>query len=112
MSQITTFVPPSSGWLAAAGRRALQALRALASLARAVRNRREVMHLLELDDRALKDIGLVRNDVAGALDAPLTRDPSVLLRLRSVERRARARRLPLRVTPPMTARAGADPCGA
>ena len=110
MSLITTLVPSSSpGRLAALGRGAVQALRAVALLARAVRNRREVMHLLELDDRSLKDIGLVRNDVAGALDAPLSRDPSVLLRLRSVERRARARRLPVRMTP-QAARRAPDPC--
>ncbi len=36
----------------------------------ALRNRREVMRLTDLDDRALKDIGLLRADVEGALLEP------------------------------------------
>lgn len=63
-------------------------LRVVTGFVRAVTNRRDVKRLLELDDRALKDIGLVRGDVLGALAVPVTRDPSVLLRLRTVERRA------------------------
>lgn len=63
-------------------------VRAVVGFARAVAHRQDVKHMLELDDRALKDIGLVRGDVLGALEAPLGRDPSVLLRLRTVERRA------------------------
>lgn len=75
----------------AAGRLARQVLRGIAAVARAVVHRRDVMHLLELDARQLKDIGLARNDVLGALAGPLSSDPSVLLRLRSVENRARVR---------------------
>lgn len=100
MSSIaTSFPPPSSGRLVRLLRFAKGAACAVAAVVRAVKHRREVMHLLELDDRALKDIGLVRNDVAGVLDAPLTHDPSVILRLRSVERRARARQVPLHARP-------------
>lgn len=58
---------------------------------RALWHRRDVMRLMELDDRALKDIGLLRTDVVGALDQPLHRDPSTILLLRSMEHRARYR---------------------
>lgn len=61
------------------------------SLARAWKHRREVNRLLVLDDRMLKDIGLVRSDVLGALAEPIGVDPSVGLRLRSVENRLRQR---------------------
>jgi uncharacterized protein YjiS (DUF1127 family) len=58
-------------------------------LARALSDRQDVKRLMELDDRALKDIGLTRSDVDGALAEPLFRNPSTVL-LRSVERRSRA----------------------
>jgi len=58
---------------------------------RALRNRRQVVRLCEFDDRMLKDIGLTRSEVHGALAAPLRTDPSTLLLVRRVERRARAR---------------------
>jgi uncharacterized protein YjiS (DUF1127 family) len=54
----------------------------------ALEHRRQVRHLSELDDRTLKDIGLSRAEVDGALAEPLTRDPSLVL-VRSAERRAR-----------------------
>jgi uncharacterized protein YjiS (DUF1127 family) len=57
----------------------------------ALRNRRAVLSLANLDDRALKDIGLTRPEVAGALAEPFYRDPSRVLLVRSVERRACAR---------------------
>jgi uncharacterized protein YjiS (DUF1127 family) len=47
---------------------------------RTLRNRREVLALSGLDDRALKDIGLTRTDVHGALAAPIHQDPSAILR--------------------------------
>lgn len=96
---IDVFPHPSSRRFAAVRRAVGTAGRACLRLASAIRNRRQVMRLLELDDRALKDIGLVRNDVAGVLDTPLSRDPSIFLRLRSVERRARARPVPLHARP-------------
>lgn len=73
-------------------------LRALRHLARALAHRRQVMQLSELDDRALKDIGLLRSDVAGALAEPFHKDPSTVLLVRRVERRARTR--VAGVTPP------------
>lgn len=93
---------PSVGrWLAGAGRR----VRAIAT---ALRNRRAVNLLLELDDRMLKDVGLVRNDVVGVLETPLSRDPSVLLRWRAVEHRAERR---VGTAPPRPVRRP-DRCGA
>jgi uncharacterized protein YjiS (DUF1127 family) len=52
------------------------AVRAAKAIAQAIRNRAEVRALNDLDDRALKDIGLMRSDVTAALDWPLHRDPS------------------------------------
>jgi uncharacterized protein YjiS (DUF1127 family) len=63
----------------------------LADLWRALRNRREVLRLTDLDDRALKDIGLLRSDVEGALLEPLHKDPSKFLAVRRVEHGVRAR---------------------
>jgi uncharacterized protein YjiS (DUF1127 family) len=48
-------------------------------LVRTLRNRHAVRQLAELDDHALKDIGLTRNDVQGALGASLLSDPSLIL---------------------------------
>ncbi|HZB37299.1 MAG TPA: DUF1127 domain-containing protein [Beijerinckiaceae bacterium] len=62
-----------------------------AALRRMWRNRREVHRLSELDDRTLKDIGLLRSDVEGALLEPLHKDPSRILSLRRDERRGRFR---------------------
>lgn len=61
------------------------------ALVRALRHRGEVRQLAELDDRALKDIGLTRLDVIGALGEPMFKDPSTVLMVRSVERRSRNR---------------------
>ncbi|HVL74072.1 MAG TPA: DUF1127 domain-containing protein [Beijerinckiaceae bacterium] len=70
---------------------AASALRQVLALRRALRHRREVMELASFDDRLLKDIGVTRTDVIGALSEPYHVDPSTMLRLRSVERRALAR---------------------
>jgi uncharacterized protein YjiS (DUF1127 family) len=45
----------------------------------AIRNRRQVARLTDLDERTLKDIGLTRSEVMAALDQPLLRDPSMHL---------------------------------
>jgi uncharacterized protein YjiS (DUF1127 family) len=74
-----------------------QALRMIVAVLRAVSHRRDVGRLLELDDRALHDIGLVRTDVLGALAQPLVKDPSTVLLVRSIERRARVRALDVAV---------------
>jgi uncharacterized protein YjiS (DUF1127 family) len=55
------------------------ATRAVQGFVAAVKNRLEVRELYQLDDRALKDIGLMRADVTAALDMPLHRDPSLHL---------------------------------
>jgi uncharacterized protein YjiS (DUF1127 family) len=77
-----------SSWLAIVGRAVREALRKVAAFRTALAHRREVRQLAELDDWMLKDIGLVRGDVDGALSEPLFRNPSVLL-VRSLERQAR-----------------------
>ena len=76
------------GWSAASVTR--RALPSVTAVLRALSNRREVTRLLASDDRMLKDIGLTRSEVAGVLDGPLYRDPSVLL-ARSAEWRRRGR---------------------
>lgn len=68
-------------------------------LARALRHRGEVRRLAELDERALKDIGLTRLEVIGALAEPLYTDPSAILVVRSVERRSRSRTMAVTVRP-------------
>lgn len=75
-----------------------------AGLVRAILHRRDVAQMLELDERGLKDIGLIRNDVIGALSGPLARDPSVVLMVRSVECRARIRALGMKSAPAKAAR--------
>jgi uncharacterized protein YjiS (DUF1127 family) len=64
------------------------------SLVRALIHRREVMRLAEIDERGLKDIGLVRSDIAGALATSWLKDPSAVLasRSRSLADIAEARR--------------------
>jgi uncharacterized protein YjiS (DUF1127 family) len=52
------------------------AMRAVRGFVAAVKNRLEVRELYQLDDRALKDIGLMRADVDAALGMPLHLDPS------------------------------------
>jgi hypothetical protein len=53
------------------------------SFVKAIVHRREILHLTELDERGLKDIGLVRSDVEGALATSWLRDPSAVLAARS-----------------------------
>lgn len=94
---------PASGPVRAA--RAV--LRVVVGFGIALMHRREVTTLLDLDDRMLKDIGLVRSDIQGALAGSIGRDPSVVLRLRSVEHRARRRAIEAHVG--RLAREGAAP---
>jgi uncharacterized protein YjiS (DUF1127 family) len=48
-------------------------------VARALHNRRQVTQLTHLDAHQLKDIGLTRTDVRGALEVSLFDDPSRVL---------------------------------
>jgi uncharacterized protein YjiS (DUF1127 family) len=53
---------------------------------RGLKHRRDVIALGALDDRALKDIGLVRSDIAGALATSYFDDPSRVLAGRNLDR--------------------------
>jgi uncharacterized protein YjiS (DUF1127 family) len=55
---------------------AQMAFRAVKSIVTALKNRRQVTRLASLDDRCLKDIGLVRSDVDAALSTSMLADPS------------------------------------
>ncbi|RVU16672.1 DUF1127 domain-containing protein [Methylobacterium oryzihabitans] len=57
-------------------------------------NRRQAIHrIAEFDDRMLKDIGLSRSDVSGALDVPWRHDPTEHLVDRRTSRRHPGRSL-------------------
>lgn len=90
-SSLASLTATSGDRFGPVGRGVRHVLRAMVALRNAAANRRAVTEMLELDERMLKDIGLVRSDVLGALAGPLTYDPSTVLRLRSVDRRARQR---------------------
>ncbi|SCW56929.1 DUF1127 domain-containing protein [Ancylobacter rudongensis] len=62
---------------------------------KAVARRRHLAQLGGFDDRMLRDIGLTRGDVLDASSGPLWQDPTALLVVRAVERRA-ARRMTMR----------------
>jgi uncharacterized protein YjiS (DUF1127 family) len=68
-----------------------QFARALNSLVKAFKDRREVMNLAEFDDRMLADIGLTRGDVRSALEEPMHQSPSWVL-VRRADQRARSAR--------------------
>ena len=91
MTRHTASLAPAPG-LAIVVRAVSPALRQIGAFFKAVRHRREVRHLAELDERILKDIGLSRTDVHGALAEPFYRNPSAVL-VRTHERRLRAQRL-------------------
>ncbi|MFT0860493.1 DUF1127 domain-containing protein [Ancylobacter sp. G4_0304] len=59
--------------------------------ARAVYHRHTLSQLGEFDDRMLKDIGLTRSDLRDAASGPLWQDPTAVLVVRAVERRASRR---------------------
>jgi uncharacterized protein YjiS (DUF1127 family) len=67
-------------------RGAAQLTGCVTSLVKALIHRRAVMRLSELDERGLKDIGLVRADVEGALASSWLNDPSAILAARSTSR--------------------------
>ena len=59
------------------------AVTTIGGVVRALLHRREIMRLGELDERGLKDIGLVRSDIDGALATSWLTDPSKILAARS-----------------------------
>lgn len=92
---IMTFATKSFASVSAGVTRvAAQGIAGVISFAKAVVNRREILLLTELDDRSLKDIGLMRADVEGALASSWLKDPSSVLASRSTAsaRAATARR--------------------
>lgn len=62
------------------------------SFLKAVARRRIIADLGEFDDRMLRDIGLNRSDLRDAAAAPMWQDPTRVLVVRAVEKRA-ARRM-------------------
>jgi uncharacterized protein YjiS (DUF1127 family) len=79
-----------------------RARRGLKQLAEKVKNRRDAMRLVELDDRMLADIGLNRSDLRDAFALPPWRDPGGLLARRVAERRGSRRRKDLNCVPVTT----------
>ena len=61
-------------------------LRPVIAIVKILIHRREVMRMGELDERGLKDIGLVRSDLDGALSVSWLSDPSLILAERSAAR--------------------------
>lgn len=77
---VMTFVAKSlSSVPAGVVRIAAAGFNAVTSIPKALRNRREVLFLSELDDRCLKDMGILRSDIDGALASSWLRDPSSIL---------------------------------
>ncbi|HSI41842.1 MAG TPA: DUF1127 domain-containing protein [Xanthobacteraceae bacterium] len=69
---------------------ALRVVRILKALSR----RRILADLGEFDDRMLRDIGLTRSDLRDAASGPLWQDPTSVLVVRAVEKRANRRAVP------------------
>jgi len=59
--------------------------------AKAIARRRMLSQMAEFDDRMLRDIGLTRSDLRDASAGPIWQDPTSVLVVRSVERRASRR---------------------
>lgn len=91
MAYLVPTVVHSSG-SAFLGRVAAFTVAPVIRFARALRNRSEVRKLADFDDHMLRDIGLTRGDLDGALGEPLHFDPSVLL-VQSFEHRHRSQPL-------------------
>ncbi|HEV7260027.1 MAG TPA: DUF1127 domain-containing protein [Bosea sp. (in: a-proteobacteria)] len=84
---LMTFATKSlSSASAGATRVAVRGFSPIVALVKALIHRREVLRLGELDERGLKDIGLVRSDLDGALAVSWLSDPSVILAERSSAR--------------------------
>ncbi len=84
---LMTFATKSlSSVSAVATRVAVRGFTPIVALVKALIHRREVLRLGELDERGLKDIGLVRSDLDGALAVSWLSDPSLILAERSSAR--------------------------
>jgi len=84
---VMTFVTKSFASVPVAVTRvAAQGFVAVRTLAKSIIHRREVMRLGELDERGLKDLGLVRSDIDGALATSWLNDPTTILAARSSAR--------------------------
>jgi uncharacterized protein YjiS (DUF1127 family) len=79
MMLLSAVLPAVSATVAVLSRATLVAGKPVAALLRALRHRREITRLAGLDDHQLKDIGLTRTDVNGALAVSLLDDPSHVL---------------------------------
>ena len=90
MTRYSESLAPALG-LAIVGRALRVVFRQLQAVAKARIHRQEVKLLAELDERVLKDIGLSRSDVDGALSEPFYRDPTTVL-VRSYPHRSRVQR--------------------
>jgi uncharacterized protein YjiS (DUF1127 family) len=84
----------SSGFSAPVSAMALMltAVSVVRRVLKVVANRRAVNRLTQMDERQLKDIGLTRADVVGALAEPIYRDPSRCLAERTGGARSLAAR--------------------
>lgn len=88
---VMTFVTKTlSAVSGGAARAAAHSVRGTKNLMRAFMHRREVMRLSELDERGLKDIGLIRSDIDGALAVSWLSDPSSVLQSRSDQQQSAA----------------------
>ena len=88
---VMTFVTKTlSAVSGGAARAAAHSVTGTKNLVRAFLHRREVMRLSELDERGLKDIGLVRSDIDGALAVSWLSDPSSVLQARSNQQQSAA----------------------
>lgn len=96
MPAITSLtISAAAPWVRALATLAGRAGRGLRRIAERIKNRRDAMRLVDLDDRMLADIGITRSDLRDAYSGALWRDPSELLARRATERRVRGRRTEL-----------------
>jgi uncharacterized protein YjiS (DUF1127 family) len=79
MILLSAVLPAASAALRALRRTAMLVAKPAGSVLRALRNRRDIMRLADLDEHQLKDLGLTRTDVHGALAVSLLDDPSSVL---------------------------------
>lgn len=77
---LSSVLPVASSALRAVRQIAVAVAAPVVGLARTLQNRREITALAQLDDHALKDIGLTRTDVHGALAVSVLEDPSHVLK--------------------------------